>query len=290
MYFPGTTAYSPARRDFVGVKKVCFPCQKKDYSLNVSGMCCASFRSKPNSRRPSRRWWWCCWESARTRKTTSATLWASWYFEKRISCAELFDSTFTQDFNFRGAAIGDGSGNISVGDRNPCAYVIDAFLHQTPVEGRVTQIGVVGMSYGGIQALMLGTMAAEKKLPFEIAAIQAYSPPLKVEAAARIIDGWYAETLGKYTLEDLLKLRKIKPDPSNPNSPVPEDKLKAAVSFAFREALPRLIVYSDMEYHLNKLPKGDDFTDKYVREDYATRWTFIKFAYGMSYDYWQKKL
>lgn len=215
-----------------------------------------------------------------------AKLWPSWYYENGYHVL-TFDSTFVQDFNAR-THLGVG-GNVWA-ETEYVTKIIDSFLHQSCISGRVTKIGVVGMSYGGVQALILGTQAAEKKLPFEIAAIQAYSPPIHMEQSARIIDGWYAETYGKYTLVELLALQKIKPDRSNPDSPIPECKLKAAVSTSFRYTLPNLVAYSDVEYHLNKLPKGDEFTDRYVREDYASKWGFTKFGYNMSYPYWQSKL
>lgn len=213
-------------------------------------------------------------------------LWASWYFQNGYHVL-TFESTFTQNFNER-THLGVG-GNVWV-ETGYVRDVIDAYLHQGNVAGKVTKIGIVGMSYGGVQALMLGTMAADKKLPFEIAAIQAYSPPIRIDQSARIIDAWYSDTYGKYTILELLALQKVKVDPTNPESPIPADMLKAAVALSFRYALPSLVAYSDEDYHLNKLPKGDEFNDKYVRLDYASKWSFTKFAYGMSYPYWQCKL
>lgn len=213
-------------------------------------------------------------------------LWPSWF-----ACAGnhvlFFESTFLQEFNQRSQH--GVNGNLFA-ETELAAGIIDAFLHQTPVEGQVTKIGIVGMSYGGMEALILGGMAQEKKLHFEIAAIQSYSPPIRIQTSARIIDGWYAETYGKYTLVELLKLYSLKPDPSDPTLGVPEDKLKAAVSASFRTELPSLIAYNDRNYRLHKLPRGGDFDDQYVREDYASRWTLTKFAYDMSYPYWQEKL
>jgi len=213
-------------------------------------------------------------------------LWPSWY-----ACAGnhvlFFESTFLEDFNQRSQH--GVNGNVFA-ETELVANIVDAFLHQTCAEGQVTKIGVVGMSYGGMQALILGEMAQEKKLHFEIAAIQAYSPPIRLQESARIIDGWYAETYGRYTLVELLKLQSLKPDQSDPTLGVPEDKLKAAVSTSFRLEFPHMVAYNDRNYHLHKLPRGGDFDDQYVREDYATRWTFTKFAYDMSYPYWQEKL
>ncbi|MEI6231633.1 MAG: hypothetical protein WCT04_01170 [Planctomycetota bacterium] len=283
-FFPWRDGLFASAAGFVGVKDVCFPCQKTEL-LNVCGMCNqfevkAAVQSGPAplvvvllgvGGRP---------------EEDFSKLWPSWFYEN--GCHVLtFQSTFLQTFNSR---TNHGvPGNVWA-ETEYVKSIIDAFIHQSSAAGRITKIGVVGMSYGGVEALMLGTMAADKKLPFEIAAIQAYSPPIRIDRSAKIIDGWHAETVGKYSLIELAKLQKIQPDPTNPESPIEQDKLKAAVSTIFRITLPALVAYSDTEYSLGRLPRGDEFTDKYVRLDYASKWTFSKFAYGMSYPYWQKKL
>ncbi len=283
-FFPFRDGLFASAAGFVGVKDVRFPCQHAE-QLEVCGICSkfpvrAAIQSGPAplvvvllgvGGRP---------------EEDFSKLWASWYYES--GCHVLtFDSTFLQSFNER-SHVGVG-GNLWA-ETELIVKVIDAFMHQTSVNGRVTKVGVVGMSYGGVESLMLGTMAVAKKLPFEIAAIQAFSPPIRMDQSARIIDSWYSETAGKYSPIELAMLQKLKPDPTNPESPIPADMLKAAISSVFRISLPSLVVYSDAEYQLKRLPRGDEFTDKYVRLDYASKWTFTKFAYGMSYPYWQKKL
>ncbi len=282
--FPYTDGLYASASGYIGVKNVCFPCQKT-YALKVCRICDAFPVKAAIQDGPAPLVVFLSGVGGRPEDDFNK-LWPSWYFAAGYHVLS-FESTFLQDFNMR-THLGV-NGNIFV-ETEYVRDIIDAFLHQSPVSGRVTKIGVVGMSYGGVEALILGTMAAEKKLPFEIAAIQAYSPPLRIEQSARIIDGWYAETAGKYTLLELIKLQKIVPDRSNPNSPIPEDELKAAVSTSFRYALPSLVAYTDKEYCLQKLPKGDEFTDRYVREEYASKWSFIHYAYGMSYPYWQNKL
>jgi predicted alpha/beta-fold hydrolase len=267
--------------------KVCFPCQKS-YVLDVCKMSCR-FPVKAAIQDHAAPLVVVLLGITGSPDEDFSKLWASWYADAGYHVL-AFQSTFVQEFNQRSQH--GVCGNMWA-ETDLVVNIINAFLHQTPVEGQVTKIGIAGMSYGAVEALMLGTMAgpdAKKKLPFEIAAIQAYSPPIRIEQSARIVDGWYAQTYGKYTLVQLLQLLKYKPDPATFESEVPEDMLKCAIATSFRLSLPSLIAYSDSNYHLHKLPKGDEFTDRYVREDYASRWSFIKFAYGMSYPYWQEKL
>ncbi len=282
--FPWNDGLFASAAGYVGVKNVCFPCQKS-VLLDVCGIC-GKYQVKAAIQDGPAPLVVLLLGIGGRAEGDFAKLWPSWYYERGYHVL-TFDSTFVQDFNAR-THLGV-SGNVWA-ETEYVKNIIDSFLHHGCISGHVTKIGVVGMSYGGVQALILGTLAADKKLPFEIAAIQAYSPPIRLEQSARIIDGWYAESYGKYTLVELLALQKINPDPSNPDSPIPDGKLKAAVSASFRYTLPSLVAYSDVEYHLNRLPKGDEFTDRYVREDYASKWGFIKFGYGMSYPYWQNKL
>jgi predicted alpha/beta-fold hydrolase len=278
--FPYRDGLYASAAGYVAVKDVCFTCQKTEL-LDVEGFC-GKFPVKAGIQSSAAPLVVILLGVGGRPEDDFNKLWAAWYFEAGYHVV-TFDSTFLQEFNER-SHLGVG-GNVWV-ETDYVAKIVDAFVHQSSASGRITKIGVVGMSYGGVQSLMLGV----RKLPFEIAAIQAYSPPIRMDQSARIIDGWYAETYGKYTLVELLKLQKIKPDPSNPESPISESMLKAAVSTSFRYALPALVAYSDSEYHLNKLPRGDEFTDKYVRLDYATKWSFSNFAYGMTYPYWQRKL
>src|SRR4029079_753828 len=77
----------------------------------------------------------------------------------------VFNSTLNKDFvGICGRGV---SGNIAA--ESECVRDIIAGALRSPCfEGRVTQVGIVGMSYGAIQSLFLGKMAAENKLPFKV--------------------------------------------------------------------------------------------------------------------------
>lgn len=198
-----------------------------------------------------------------------------------------FESTSLQDFNEHTRH--GVSGNLWRETELACD-IVAAFLEQSGARARIGKIGVVGVSDGGVEALMLGAMVAQKKVPFEVVSIQSYSPPLNMLHTAQLVDSWYAQTHNQFPLAKLLSLKKHVPDRGNPKSPLSDAELKAALSTLFRMPLAALIAYNDRAYHLNKLPKGDDFDDRYVRESYAEQWGFERFALSMSYPYWQKEL
>jgi hypothetical protein len=146
------------------------------------------------------------------------------------------------------------------------------------------------MSYGGIEALLLGQMAAAGKLPFKVEAIQAYSPPCNLEKTGELLDQWYAEDRWQYTLVQLAdKLEGHKPLP--PDQPVPfsDSLMRAGIAAVFRLTLVDVVLRNDAVYKLRKLPSGDVFNDQYVKQDYAALWGYSQFMNDMVFPYWEGK-
>lgn len=213
-------------------------------------------------------------------------LWASWYAES--GCHVLtFDSTFRPEFvNISGHGV---SGNLW--KESECvAKIIQSFTQEKDIRGKISKIGIVGMSYGGTQALILGSMAQQGQVPFEIAAIQAYSPPIRFEKSAEIIDRWYENDRTQYTLIELKdKFASHKPSKDG-KCPFTESEMRAAFSASFRLSLPDVIVRNDEYYKLKILPHGNEFDDAFVRKDAAENWGFTRFAFDMAVPYWEKRL
>src|SRR5207244_3067819 len=90
-------------------------------------------------------------------------LWPSWFAE--AGCHVLtFDSTFLPSFiEYSGHGV---TGNL-IAESERVRDIISAFIEQSDAKGKISKIGIVGMSYGGIEALVLGSMAKEGKLPFK---------------------------------------------------------------------------------------------------------------------------
>lgn len=219
--------------------------------------------------------------------TDFSKLWASWYADAGYHVL-TFDSTFRAPFV---STSGHGvTGNLWA-ETERVAAIIDTFLKEKNVRGRVTKVGVVGMSYGGAQALILGRMAKDGKLPFELAGIQAYSPPLRMEWTAALLDRWYEQERSKYTLTELQsKFSSHKPAKNGGRIPFSESEMKAAISAAFREGLADLIVRNDEYFELKVLPRGDMFDDSFVRKEHAEKWGYTKFAFDMSLPYWEARM
>jgi predicted alpha/beta-fold hydrolase len=213
-------------------------------------------------------------------------LWVSWYADAGYHVL-TFDSTFLPSFS---EISGHGvAGNLVV-EADRIKDVVATFLKLRELDGKVGKIGVVGMSYGGLQSLLLGQMSAQGKLPFELTAVQAYSPPINLQRTGELIDQWHAEDRWEYTLTELAgKMSGHKPVESNADIPFNDSMMRAGIAAVFRLNLADLIVRNDRMYKMNLLPKGDNFDEEYLKRDYAATWGYSKFMSDLSFKYWQQK-
>jgi predicted alpha/beta-fold hydrolase len=214
-------------------------------------------------------------------------LWVSWYADAGYHVL-YFDSTFTPPFvHISGYGV---TGNLWA-ESARVALIIQSFMNEKDIRGKVSNVGVVGMSYGGTQALILGRMAKDGKLPFQLAGIQAYSPPVSMDYTAEVLDKWYREERWKYTLAELKrKIGDYRPSPGDDAVPFSESMMKAAIGASFHEVLPDLIMRNDEYFKLNKLARGSMMDDSFVRRDDADQWGFARFAFDMALPYWKERL
>jgi predicted alpha/beta-fold hydrolase len=213
-------------------------------------------------------------------------LWPSFFAEAGYHVL-WFDSTFRPEFV--DAANRGVSGNVW-SESQSAAEIIATFLKLERLQGRVAKVGIVGMSYGAIEALILGRMASAGKLPFEIAAIQAYSPPLDFQRTGEILDTWYSEDRWNYTLAELSStVGGHVPEPCE-CIPFSDSMMRAAITASFHEELVPVVLRSDAKYHLNVLPHGNEFTEAEVRREYADAWGYVKYAYDLALPYWECRI
>ena len=214
-------------------------------------------------------------------------LWASWYANAGYHVL-TFDSTFLPGFvKISGHGV---TGNL-VAESERVDEIIAAFLAEPRMKNNVTKVGVVGMSYGGIQALVLGQMAQQGRLHFKLEGLQSYSPPINLQHSGELIDRWYSEDRWNYTLAELAtKIGNHKPVSANAPVPFSDSEMRAGIAAAFHLGMAVVIMKNNEEYKLNLLPRGDTFDDQYVQFDYAATWGFQKFLADMAYPYWQRKL
>lgn len=213
-------------------------------------------------------------------------LWPSWLAQAGYHVL-YFDSTFRPSYTKlteRGP-----SGNIWA-ETEGVRDIIAAFLRQDELREKVTRLGIVGISYGGIQSLILGQMASEGRLPFEIDAIQAYSPPVDMEHTAALFDRWHNEYRWKHTVADMnRRVGGFNPDTQSCEE-LSQSIMCAAVATTFQQELVPVIVESDRLFETGLLPEGDDFTHDYVKQDTAATFGFQRYGYDLAFPYWRCKI
>jgi predicted alpha/beta-fold hydrolase len=217
-------------------------------------------------------------------KDDLAGLWQSLLYETGCHVMTA-DSTFSYDFN---EISGQGvAGNIAA-EAEAIAKVIAAFLGDNLGRGKVTEVRLLGASYGGNVALYMAKMEREGKLQFPLGPVLALSPPVSLRDSARILDSFYDEDFAAYNYNPykLVKLRSE--DVVSPTSPVPFDPqlMRAGIGYVFRNDLKRIVKKNDKLYNLHLIETHKRLGDKQGR---ASGWTFTEFVEEMSFPYWRDK-
>ena len=194
-----------------------------------------------------------------------------------------FDSAFTPRFP-------DVANNGVVGnfekDTEAAVAIIDAYMKQNDPKS-FTRVGVVGMSFGGSEALIMATMAKQGKLPFELTGCLAFSPPIKLLSTAQLIDGYYKNDRQNTTMIELGK-KFGNHTPVGEGQPVPfkESDMRGALGYAFRDQLKAVVDRNDRVYGLNMLPKAGGGED---RNQYAEATSLQRFIELYTAKYWVQK-
>lgn len=212
--------------------------------------------------------------------TNSAKIWMKWFAEAGYHVL-AYDSSFSPPFI--SASRHGVSGNMRA-EAGLAVEVINAFMQLPEMNGKVERVGVVGMSYGAIQALTIGRLVQEGKVPFKVEAIQAYSPPVNMVTTGTIVDRWYREDRWNYKLTEMAgELLGHKPVERDEEIPFSDSMLRAAIAALFRMSLAETVMRNDEIYRLKLLPEEG-------REQYAEAWGFGQFMRDMVFPYWTAKL
>src|SRR5207247_1630244 len=119
--------------------------------------------------------------------------------------------------------------------------IVKAFLDSNEARGKVTSVGVLGLSFGGIQALVMAEKAREGKLPFELSGCLALSPPVKLLTSARVVDGFFANDRWQTTMIELAKrFGSHVPVADGVKVPFEAKDMRAAIGFVFRDGLSKV--------------------------------------------------
>ena len=208
-------------------------------------------------------------------------LWPRWYAQAGYHVL-TFNSTFNPEF----LEIANRGVSGNIWSETECVRdIVNAFLATVPDRSKVTKIGVVGMSYGGVEALILGRMQSDGKLPFKLDAVQAYSPPIDMRQTAGILDDWYNQYRWNYTLAELyFKVAGYSPGQSEPLSGC---ILRAVIAASFQHELAPVIIANDKKFCLQNL---DHSLDRDHLREAAGQWGFTRFAFSMALPWWRQHM
>jgi predicted alpha/beta-fold hydrolase len=196
-----------------------------------------------------------------------------------------FDSTFRPEFLDIGGSHVGVSGNIWA-ESAKVRDLIDAFLASHSSQMQQTKLGLVGMSYGGVQALILGQMATEGKLPFKVDAIQAYSPPIDMRQTAGILDDWYNEYRWKYTMIEMYTtVASHKPHCGYGCALLPDDLTHAAIATSFQLGLKEALLANNRRFCLHLFS-----SDPVQRDGELGQWGFTRYAYELALPWWREHM
>jgi predicted alpha/beta-fold hydrolase len=205
-----------------------------------------------------------------------------WYSEAGFHVL-TFDSSFSPTYpDISGLGV---VGNFEA-EADQIAAIIDAFLKSNQSKN-ITKIGVVGMSFGATQALLLAAKAKEGKLPFELSACLAISPPVKLRTAARVVDKFFVEDRWDTTMIELgKKFMSHAPVAEGQKIPFAPTELRAAIGYAFKDGLTKVIERNDRAYRLKLLPSAESGEH---RSSYAEAVSFEQFIEKFTFPYWKEK-
>jgi len=217
-------------------------------------------------------------------KDDLARLWEALLLE--TGCHVMMaDSAFSYDFN---KVSGHGVAGSVAAESEAVVKVIEAFLNTPEARDKVTEVRLLGASYGGTVALYLAKMNAEGKLHFPLGVILALSPPVSLRATAQIVDGFYAQDFASYNYNPAELVRLIDTPIVSPDGRVPFQPrlMRAGIGYVFHSELKRMVKKNDRMYGLGLLHKYERIGDK---RGEARGWSYTQFIEEMSYPYWRDR-
>lgn len=213
-------------------------------------------------------------------KDPLARLWQSQLQEAGYNVL-CFDSVFRTSFNAKSCH--GVAGNIDV-EARVAAKVIHAFMKHPEVSGKVTKLGLLGASYGGILALNFAKLANEKKIFVVPERVLVFSPPVSMRISAVLLDKYYDEDRQKHGFLDLYRMKDHQPVEEGKPVPFSASLMRAGIGYVFRGDLEDAVNCSEdiYNYKLPDPPKDDKKKNKASRE-------FVRFIEEVVYPYWNKQ-
>jgi hypothetical protein len=137
--------------------------------------------------------------------------------------------------------------------------------------------------------MILARMAADKKLSFELSGALAFSPPIKLKTAARILDTFYTKDRWKYTMIDMGKVF-LSHEPVKAGQAIPFEPqfMRAGIGYLVREEFTEIVEKSDRYFRLRQIP-DEDGDEPVNRTSEARAWGFTRFVERMAFPFWKKQ-
>jgi predicted alpha/beta-fold hydrolase len=194
----------------------------------------------------------------------------------------VFDSIFRPSFNE--CSTHGVAGNLEV-EAQVAAKVINAFMRHPEVEGRVTRVGLLGASYGGMLALNFAKLAGEGRIAIVPDKVLVFSPPVSMRSAAQLLDKYHDQDFQKQGIFDLLDMSGHKPVEKGRRIPFNATQMRGGIGYVFHSDLEAVIECSKDLYDY-KLPKlGKDERGKNEPKDSRA---FTRFIEQVVFSYWSK--
>ena len=213
-------------------------------------------------------------------KDPLARLWESQLYES--GCHVMtFDSIFRSSFN---KSSNHGvAGNLEM-EAISAANVINSFEQHSLLEGKVTKLGLLGASYGGILALNFARLAKANKITLKPDRVLVFSPPVSMHVSATLLDKMYDEDRAKFGILDLWKMKGHEPVGPEKAIPFTDSLMRAGIGYVFHDDLVDAINTSKdvYKYELPDLPSDGNGGDKH-------RYAFSRFIEQVVFPYWQDK-
>jgi predicted alpha/beta-fold hydrolase len=218
-------------------------------------------------------------------KDPLARLWQQQAFD--AGCHVLaFDSVFRRSFNERSRH--GVPGNLEA-EARAAAEVIDAFTKHPEVQGKVTKVGLLGASYGGMLALNLAKLSRDGRVPVKFDRVKVFSPPVTMRTAARLLDRYFDEDRSRFALLELGKLKGHKPLAAGQPAPFEPALMRAGIAYVFREDLEEAIACASEVYDRRMEPLDAGVGDRGAWTDPLGGRVFSRYYGELVFPYWREK-
>lgn len=216
-------------------------------------------------------------------KAPLAKLWQAQLYE--AGCHVLtFDSVFRPSFNSvsRHGVPGHLETEALVVDR-----LVAALLKDPAVAGKVSEIGLLGASYGGMLALNYAILAEAGKTSVKPSRVLVFSPPVSMRSGSRLLDDYAEKDRPQFTLTQLGKLGGHRPVAAGEAVPFSDSLMRGGIGYMFRQDIEEA-AESAQELYGKSLPPEPVRVGGGGSYEEGRR-IFTRYVEHVAYPYWREQ-